>query len=363
VTDWRRAGQTSDEATPFATELDMTHHKHTQSRSRSHALLALLIFPCLGADECHDVKGVKVYLSPAHHGGTNIGCAGFDEDVGARAVAGHAAAALKAKGFVVRVGEGDFKNNYADSNAWNADLHIPIHSNAGTWGCEKSSPANRGGTWTMYRTVGSHGQQLASQMLAALKGESPGTNDQMVQRTDLLELKASARTAYAEMGFHTYYWDTVWLAFGAKDAGEALAKGILDHCLVVECHGGAALEIDEGIVLSERSAGPSAHDFDLLEGDPRRELADDLRPWLAAIHPELGASLTSVSEVDGTLVIDLEDIRGLGSGHMFHTSGIAEKVFELGDFDELVFQIEGEAQRFCDWVESDCGVLTRPLPE
>jgi N-acetylmuramoyl-L-alanine amidase len=363
VTDGRRAGQSSDEATPLAPELDMTHHNQIPSRSLGRALLALLVLPCLGADECHDVEGVKVYLSPAHHGGTNIGCAGFDEDAGARAIAGHAATTLKSRGFVVNVAQGDYKQNYADSNAWGADLHVPIHSNAGTWGCEESSPASRGGTWTMYRTVGSHGQQLAAQILAAVKGESPGTNDTTVQRTDLLELKASARTAYAEMGFHTYYWDTVWLAFGAKEAGEALAKGIHDHCLVVECHGGAALEIEDGVVISERSAGASADHFDLLEGEPRRELADRLRPWLAALHPDLGASLTSVSEVDGTVVIDFEDIRGLGSGHAFHTSGIAEKVFELGDVDELVFQIEGEGQPFCDWVESDCGVLLRPQPE
>lgn len=45
----------------------------------------------------------------------------------------------------------------------------------------------------------------ATQILAAVKGKSPGTNDKTVQRTDLLELKASERTAYAEMGFHTYY--------------------------------------------------------------------------------------------------------------------------------------------------------------
>lgn len=324
------------------------------------AWLALLALPCLGADECQDVKGVKVYLSPANHGGHNIGCAGYDEDVGARNVANSAAAFLKAKGFVVKVGQGDYKQNYNDSNAWGADVHVPIHSNAGTWACEDTAPASRGGTWTMYRSSGSGGDHLAGQILAAVKGESPGTNDKQVQRTDLLELKVNARAAYAEMGFHTYYWDTVWLAFGAKEAGEALGKGIHDHCLVLDCRGAAGPEFDEELELTERSATRMAADFDGLEGRQRGDVEAGLRAFLGALHPDLGAALTSVSEVEGTLVVDLEDIRELGSGHLFHASGVPARAFELSGLDGVVFRIEGEAESFCDWAESDCQVLTRP---
>jgi len=337
----------------------MLQFKNSQFHRGYPALLALLVLPCLGADGCHDVKGVKVYLSPANHGGHNVGCAGFNEDAGARASAKSAEAYLKARGFLVKVGQGNYQQNYADSNAWGADLHVPIHSNAGAWGCEQGSSNKLGGTWTMYRTVGSHGQQLASQILSAVKGKSPGTNDQMMQRGDLLELKTNARSAYAEMGFHTFYWDTVWLAFGAKEAGEALGKGIHDHCVVVECHGGAAMETDDELEITERRADRPAETFDLLEGRPRPEIADELRPWLATLHPDLATALISVSEVDDTLVVDLGDVRGLGSGHMFHASGVPEKVFELSDLGGLVFQIEGEAQPFCDWVESDCLVLAR----
>lgn len=337
----------------------MTCFNRSQSRRVYPVLLSLLVLPCLGADECHDVKGVKVYLSPANHGGHNIGCAGFNEDDGARASATSAAAYLQARGFIVKVGQGDYKQNYADSNAWGADLHVPIHSNAGTWGCEQSSPSKRGGTWTMYRTEGSHGHQLASQILAAVKGKSPGTNDQMMLRGDLLELKTNARSAYAEMGFHTFYWDTVWLAFGAKEAGEALGKGIHDHCLAFDCHGGEAKEADDELAISKRSIDRPADAFNLVEGQPRLDIEEELRPWLAALHPDLATALTSVSEVGDTLVVDFGDIRELGSGHMFFASGVAEKVLELSELGGLVFQIDGEVQTFCDWVESDCRVLTR----
>lgn len=338
----------------------MAYFNRSQAHRRFSALLALLVLPCLGADECHDVKGVRVYLSPANHGGHNIGCSGFSEDVGARAVATNAAAYLQGRSFVVKVGQGDYKQNYADSNAWGADLHVPIHSNAGAWGCEQGAASKLGGTWTMYRTEGSHGQQLASQILSAVKGKSPGTNDTMMLRDNLLELNTSARSAYAEMGFHTYYWDTVWLAFGAKEAGEALGKGINDHCLVVECHGGAAMEVDDELEITARRVNRPADAFDLLEGRARPDIADELRPWLAALHPDLATALTSVSEVDDTLVVDLGDIRELGSGHMFNASSVPAKVFELSDLGGLVFQIDGEAQPFCDWVESDCQVLARP---
>lgn len=332
----------------------------TQPRRTRLALLALLAFPCLGADECQDVKGVKVYLSPANHGGTNIGCSGYNEDAGARNVANSAAAYLKSKGFVVKVGQGNYKANYNESNLWGADVHVPIHSNAGTWGCQENSSKSLGGTWGMYRTAGSRGQQLAGQILEAVKGGSPGTNDKLVQRDDLLELKVTARSAYAEMGFHTYYWDTVWLAFGAEEAGAALGKGIHDHCLVVDCRGAAGPEHDDEPHITERAGERPAALFDGVDGRARADIEAGLRPFLAALHPELGDALTAVSEVDDTLVVDLADIRELGSGHHFHASGIPAKVFELGDLDRVVFRIDGEAAPFCDWVESDCLPIARP---
>ena len=58
-----------------------THSAHHLQRTAQLGLLALL---CLSAPGCEDVQGVKVYLSPANHGGSNIGCAGFDAETAGR---------------------------------------------------------------------------------------------------------------------------------------------------------------------------------------------------------------------------------------------------------------------------------------
>ncbi|MCY1059117.1 N-acetylmuramoyl-L-alanine amidase [Nannocystis sp. SCPEA4] len=323
---------------------------------RRTAFAALLMLPCLGADECHDVKGVKVFLSPANHGGGNIGCNGFNEDDGAWASAQVAAQVLGGHGYVVKVGTGNYEANFNESNAWGADVHVPVHSNAGAWGCQEDSPANLGGTWAMYRTEGSTGQQLAADILESVGPVSPGTNDKLDRRTDLLELKTQARAAYAEMGFHTYYWDVVWMAFDANSAGRALAAGIHKHCLVVGCKNAGAAAADEPLELTARRA---AAEFDLVDGEPRPEIVDALSERLWELDPALADAVVAVTEVDGVLVVELHDIRHLGTGHQFWAAGIPRMVFALTELDELVFTIEGESAPFCEWTESDCLALAR----
>lgn len=305
------------------------------------------------AETCQSPAGVKVYLSPAYHNHQNIGCAGYDEEVGARAIAERARDVLVSRGYTVRVGTGSYQTNFNDSNAWGAHVHVPVHSNAGAWGCDPGDPASRGGTWTMYNTAGSRGHNLADFMLGAIRDYSPGTNDQLLQRTDLLELKTNARSAYAEMAFHTYYWDVVWMAFDTATAGEVLANGISRHCAVNDCKNG------------QKALAPSywpeldAEDFDEAVGGALPEVRDALDARLAAASPLLEGAVLAVEETGGVLLVDLADIRDLGSGHLFHASGVVARAFELTEADAVVFRIDGSAGAFCEWTESDCRALTR----
>jgi hypothetical protein len=164
-------------------------------------------------------NGILVYLSKACHNAAgssvcreNVGCDGYGENAGSLAIAKWAAISFAARGYMVRIGTGSREANIAESNALGALIHIPIHSNAGTWDCNPASTAlSRGGTLVMHYG-GPADDQLASLMLAQVGSRSPGTSDRTAIRRDLAEItQTTARVAYLEAGFHTFGRDVAFL--------------------------------------------------------------------------------------------------------------------------------------------------------
>jgi hypothetical protein len=165
-------------------------------------------------------NGQKVYLSQACHDRgtgvchTNTGCNSYSENAGSAAIAKAAltssSAGLLNRGYTVRIGNGLTSQNISNSNAWRATMHIPIHSNAGTWNCTAPFNAGNGGTMTMYYST--NGSQLAQQLLNTISPSSPGTRSSLVRRTDLGELtQTNAVAGYIEAAYHTYRPDVDWL--------------------------------------------------------------------------------------------------------------------------------------------------------
>lgn len=167
-------------------------------------------------------NGQKVYLSRACHDRgtgachTNTGCDNYSENAGSSAITSSALSAnggaggLLDRGYTVRIGTGLTSANIASSNSWKATMHIPVHSNAGTFNCTAPFTASRGGTMTMWYST--NGSQLAQQLLNTIGPASPGTNEQIVRRTDLGELTQTNGVAgYIEAAYHTYRPDVDWL--------------------------------------------------------------------------------------------------------------------------------------------------------
>ena len=75
----------------------------------------------------------KIYLSPSAQPANSYAAGNTDEQTQCNRIAEAARLALIRCGFDARKGpEGQgYKENVAESNAWGADLHIPIHTNAG----------------------------------------------------------------------------------------------------------------------------------------------------------------------------------------------------------------------------------------
>jgi N-acetylmuramoyl-L-alanine amidase len=95
------------------------------------------------ADEIYNPtswNGWKIYLSPAKHASDNIGCYTYSENTGALKIARRAKDYLISQGFRVRIGRNDYITNVTNSNAWGSSLHVPIHTNAGTWDLSRGQP-------------------------------------------------------------------------------------------------------------------------------------------------------------------------------------------------------------------------------
>jgi hypothetical protein len=167
-------------------------------------------------------NGYKVYLSPAYHGGGNVGCDDYVEDSvseGAPDIAKEAASGygtdLLNRHYYVKVRWGvSASTKISDSNSWGADIHIPIHSNSKAQDC--SASASYGGTHVIYQ----YSSQIAfaTDLENALDGSSPGTDDKICytptcsQYNSLGELTQTyAKAAYIEADYHSYQLGVDWL--------------------------------------------------------------------------------------------------------------------------------------------------------
>ena len=157
----------------------------------------------------------RIFLSPSNQDGNHYAYGNTTEDVQCGKIAAAAEKALKRCGFEVKTEQYDtMQNRVAHSNAWGADMHLPIHTNA----CNGSV----GGTRIFYGSGG----QAAAAMLAALRDLTPGKSDGMA-REDFYEIThAKAITVYVEAEFHDVPAYAKWIIEHTTELGEGICKGV-----------------------------------------------------------------------------------------------------------------------------------------
>ncbi len=175
-------------------------------------------------------NGYKIYLSQAHIGGSdNIGCQNFSERQGSIDLSYEAAIGagynLVERGYKVRIGTGNYKENTTSSNSWGSNYHIPLHSNApnesSQWDCV--SPFDMDWPWSgtvvMYYSTSTHGKGMSESFrLRVGEWSSPGRGqDVKYYNNNLWEIKyTNAYAVYLESGFHTFKPDKDWI-LGEED--------------------------------------------------------------------------------------------------------------------------------------------------
>lgn len=173
-----------------------------------------------GDDKEDDTTGMKIYLSPSAQPANNYAAGDTNEQAQCNRIAEAAKSALERCGFAVRKapeGQG-YKDSVAESNAWGADLHIPIHTNAG------------GGAGTVVFVHGGTAKQMqyAKPIYDEVQAASPGMTDYGVRvNSGLYELGYTTATAvYVECEFHDRADLAAWIIEHTTELGEAIARGV-----------------------------------------------------------------------------------------------------------------------------------------
>lgn len=171
-------------------------------------------------DDKEEAAGMKIYLSPSAQPANNYAAGDTNEQAQCNRIAEAAKSALERCGFAVRKapeGQG-YKENVDESYAWGADLHIPIHTNAG------------GGAGTVVFVHGGTAKQMqyAKPIYDEVQAASPGTTDYGVRvNSGLYELGYTTATAvYVECEFHDRADLAAWIIEHTTELGEAIARGV-----------------------------------------------------------------------------------------------------------------------------------------
>lgn len=201
-----------------------TYQRGDGRRIYSYLLLWFADDGGTGGDDTDDDKeeaaGMKIYLSPSAQPANNYAAGDTNEQVQCNRIAEAAKTALERCGFTVRKApEGqEYKDNVSESNAWGAELHIPIHTNAG------------GGAGTVVFVHGGTAKQMqyAQPIYDEVQAISPGTTNYGVRvNSGLYELKYTTATAvYVECEFHDRADLATWIIGHTAELGEAIARGI-----------------------------------------------------------------------------------------------------------------------------------------
>lgn len=164
----------------------------------------------------------KVYLSPSDQTKNAYAYGGTNEAEQCGKIADACRAALERCGVSVKVGHMiSMQQKCSESNAFGAELHVPIHTNA-------FNGSVMGTRMFCYNT--GKGMAACKAIFTRVAPLSPGTSENIRVNAKLYEVRVpAAPTAYLECEFHDTVEGARWLVENTTAIGEAIAHGICDY--------------------------------------------------------------------------------------------------------------------------------------
>lgn len=165
----------------------------------------------------------KVFLSPSNQYDNRYAYGDTTEGVQCGKIAEACKAALERSGVTVKLMHDEsMQEKCAASNAFGADLHVPIHTNAFN--------GTVSGTRMFYYAEGGEGQKACQAIFARLAPVTPGTSENIRADASLYEVRVpAAPTAYIECEFHDSVESAEWIINHTVYIGETIARGICDY--------------------------------------------------------------------------------------------------------------------------------------
>lgn len=165
----------------------------------------------------------KVFLSPSNQYDNRYAYGNTTEGVQCGKIAEACKTALIRNGIdVMLMHDESMQEKCQKSNAFGADLHVPIHTNAFN--------GKVMGTRMFYYSVGGEGAKACKVIFDLLSPITPGTSESISANPDLYEVRVpSAPTAYIECEFHDAVEGAKFIVNNTTLIGETIAHGICDY--------------------------------------------------------------------------------------------------------------------------------------
>lgn len=165
----------------------------------------------------------KVFLSPSNQYDNVYAYGNTTEGVQCGKIAEACKTALIRNGIdVMLMHDESMQEKCQKSNAFGADLHVPIHTNAFN--------GKVMGTRMFYYSVGGEGAKACKVIFDLLSPITPGTSESISANPDLYEVRVpSAPTAYIECEFHDTVEGAKFIVNNTTLIGETIAHGICDY--------------------------------------------------------------------------------------------------------------------------------------
>ena len=165
----------------------------------------------------------KIYLSPSDQIHNAYAYGNTNEAEQCRRIAAACKAALERCGFLVKTNFNDGKNamyeREAESNAWGADMHICVHSNAG----------GGKGAEVYISTKDDRHMKPAQAIYNEVKAISPYGSTRGIKVGKWHEIvNTNALCVYLETDFHDNKTIAKWIVENTEAIGEAICKGVCE---------------------------------------------------------------------------------------------------------------------------------------
>ena len=172
----------------------------------------------------------KIYVSPSNQVGNIYATGNTNEKEQCHKIAKACVDALVENGFqVMCTYNDDMYKRVEESNAFGADIHIAIHTNA------TAKHNVTGGSQVLLYSISGEREKAGNAVLSRLSPITPGKSaERLVLKPDFYEVRATKGLAlYCECEFHDTQLGSDFIINNTDRIGEAIAYGICDYYGIV----------------------------------------------------------------------------------------------------------------------------------